>query len=250
MKTPTDVLLFVPNLIGYFRVVCSIVCFVLMMTYPTMAMEAITLYILSFAGDLFDGWAARKFNQCSDYGALLDMVTDRCSTAGLLFVLGCEAAAKASAMEASEQPTGLSLDQQPIVFQFLLMLDVASHWCQMHATLSANHAGHHKSKESNADKSLLVQWYYEKYWFFGYLCVGAEWTYVCLYVLNHTSVDSWIGWLSLGCLRICLPGCVLKQVVNIAQLQSACFLVAARDAAKHNKDDRNSNSEGTSTKKE
>jgi phosphatidylglycerophosphate synthase len=30
---------------------------------------------------------ARQLNQCSDVGGLLDMVTDRCSTLGLLFVL-------------------------------------------------------------------------------------------------------------------------------------------------------------------
>ena len=30
---------------------------------------------------------ARKFNQCSSFGSMLDMVTDRCSTLGLLFIL-------------------------------------------------------------------------------------------------------------------------------------------------------------------
>ena len=49
--------------------------------------SAIASYIYSFAADLFDGMAARKFNQCSTFGGLLDMVTDRCSTLGLLFIL-------------------------------------------------------------------------------------------------------------------------------------------------------------------
>lgn len=31
--------------------------------------------------------AARRFNQCSNFGGLLDMITDRCSTLGLLFIL-------------------------------------------------------------------------------------------------------------------------------------------------------------------
>lgn len=35
------------------------------------------LYVLNFAGDLVDGFAARLFNQSSNYGATLDMVTDR-----------------------------------------------------------------------------------------------------------------------------------------------------------------------------
>ena len=50
----------------------------------------IILYLLSFIGDLFDGMAARKFNQTSKFGGLLDMVTDRCATLGLLFVLSHE----------------------------------------------------------------------------------------------------------------------------------------------------------------
>jgi CDP-diacylglycerol--inositol 3-phosphatidyltransferase len=34
-----------------------------------------------------DGWCARKFNQVSTFGAVLDMVTDRVSTACLLVIL-------------------------------------------------------------------------------------------------------------------------------------------------------------------
>jgi CDP-diacylglycerol--inositol 3-phosphatidyltransferase len=51
---------------------------------------AIGLYILSFAADLVDGWAARKFQQTSQFGGMLDMITDRCSTMGLLYVLGTQ----------------------------------------------------------------------------------------------------------------------------------------------------------------
>ena len=52
--------------------------------------EGISLYVLSFVGDLFDGMAARKFHQTSKFGGLLDMVTDRCATLGLLFILSGE----------------------------------------------------------------------------------------------------------------------------------------------------------------
>ena len=45
---------------------------------------------MSFVGDLVDGHAARKFNQSSEFGGMLDMITDRCSTLGLLFALSCE----------------------------------------------------------------------------------------------------------------------------------------------------------------
>ena len=88
--TARDVLLYVPNLIGYGRVILTIVSFVLMIFHPNRWFLALWLYIASFVGDLFDGLAARKFDQCSTYGGLLDMVTDRCATAGLLFVLAGE----------------------------------------------------------------------------------------------------------------------------------------------------------------
>ncbi len=67
-----------------------------MICSPTHWIIAITCYVASFVGDLFDGMAARKYNQCSAFGGLIDMVTDRCSTAGLLCVLS---------REYSEEPT-------------------------------------------------------------------------------------------------------------------------------------------------
>jgi hypothetical protein len=38
------------------------------------------LYSISCLLDAADGWAARKYNQSSSFGAVLDMVTDRCCT--------------------------------------------------------------------------------------------------------------------------------------------------------------------------
>ena len=83
----TNVLLYIPNIIGYLRVVLTLLSLSIMICYPHQWIIAIICYVSSFVGDLFDGMAARKFNQCSTFGGLLDMVTDRCSTAGLLCVL-------------------------------------------------------------------------------------------------------------------------------------------------------------------
>ena len=88
--TAENVLLYIPNIIGYLRVVLTLLSITLMIIFPMQWKIAIICYISSFVGDLFDGMAARKFNQCSTFGGLLDMVTDRCSTAGLLCVLSRE----------------------------------------------------------------------------------------------------------------------------------------------------------------
>ena len=88
--TANEVFLYIPNLIGYLRVACALLSFILMICFPERWVVAITLYVASFVGDLFDGIAARKFDQCSAFGGLLDMVTDRCATAGLLSALSKE----------------------------------------------------------------------------------------------------------------------------------------------------------------
>jgi hypothetical protein len=88
--TASDVLVYIPNLIGYLRVALTLTSIVLMICSPGHWVIAIACYVASFVGDLFDGMAARKFDQCSSYGGLIDMVTDRCSTAGLLCVLSRE----------------------------------------------------------------------------------------------------------------------------------------------------------------
>ena len=210
MTTATDVLLFVPNLIGYSRVLFTLTSFVLMLHFDEQWVIAILFYFLSFAGDLFDGIAARKLNQTSTFGGLLDMITDRCSTLGLLYVLG------------------VLQESFRLVYLLLIVLDISSHWCQMYSSIGS---GHHKSKESNTGRNFIVRWYYQYYAFFGYLCVGAEFTYIFSYVLHYLSPESTILFPAFTLLfRLMLPGCIMKQIVNVFQLSSACYLVAAQDA--------------------
>ena len=124
-------------------------------------------------------------------------------------------------------------------FLFLILLDISSHWCQMHSTMMSSVEGkqqtrHHKSAESNADRNILVRLYYQYYWFFGYCCVGAEFTYICLYIRQYVNAESFLATINTALLYACLPGCVMKQVVNVAQLTSACHAVAAYDAHERN----------------
>ena len=88
--TADDVLVYIPNIIGYLRVALTLISITLMIRSPERWDVAIICYVASFVGDIFDGMAARKLNQSSTFGGMLDMVTDRCSTAGLLCVLSQE----------------------------------------------------------------------------------------------------------------------------------------------------------------
>lgn len=145
------------------------------------------------------------------------MVTDRCSTLGLLFVL--------------------ALDYEHsllrLLFLSLCLLDISSHWCQMYSTSSLGK--HHKSEKGNQGRHFLVRWYYKYYIFFGYLCVGAEFTYVLTYVLQFTKDYPRIHPILTWILVFVMPGCFLKQLVNVMQLSSACYAVAEYDAKTKNK---------------
>ncbi|TMW60211.1 hypothetical protein Poli38472_000253 [Pythium oligandrum] len=202
-KNPTPVFFYVPNLIGYVRVVLSLYSlYVALDDYKT----SVLCYALSFVCDYFDGFFARWFNQCSNFGAVLDMVTDRCSTAGLLVILSH------------------LYPKYMIVFLYLLILDFSSHWYQMYSA-----KGHHKTV---ADRNLLLRLYYNVYPFFGYCCVGTEFFYILLYVLHFDPAYVIPGTafpLEKLAFYVCLPACVLKNIINVAQLASAAHAVAQDD---------------------
>nr|GLL16509.1 probable CDP-diacylglycerol--inositol 3-phosphatidyltransferase 2 isoform X3 [Ipomoea trifida] len=72
--TPTTVYLYIPNIIGYMRILMN--CCAFAICFKDKMLFSI-LYFISFVCDALDGWFARKFNQVSTFGAVLDMVTDR-----------------------------------------------------------------------------------------------------------------------------------------------------------------------------
>ena len=229
MITANNVFWFIPNLIGYSRVVCGLAAFVLWMIFPQSWLWGLLLYLGSFVGDAVDGWAARKWDQCSTFGSVLDMVTDRCATLGLLQILTAEF---------SHIPDSSLLNQVcPLVLVLLATLDISSHWCQMYASLLTK--SHHKSAEANQDANPLVQLYYANYYFFGYLCVGAELTYILALVFVKTLPSSAVPMLTWV---IILPACVMKQLVNVAQLLSACRAIAQHDADLYNQKHRGTTS--------
>jgi len=62
--------------------------------------------------------------------------------------------------------------------------------------------------------------------------VGTEVTYICLYLLCHLNGEENKTLLNVChfVLAFCVPACIVKQTVNIAQLSSACYAVAENDA--------------------
>ncbi|XP_059154103.1 uncharacterized protein LOC131939662 [Physella acuta] len=66
------ILFYIPNIIGYVRIMLAAGAFI---NYDNPG-TFVVLYTTSIALDGIDGYCARKFNQCSKFGAWLDVVVD------------------------------------------------------------------------------------------------------------------------------------------------------------------------------
>jgi len=200
-----NVWLFVPNLIGYIRVLLLFVAFWAAEEWPWLFAAA---YALSELLDSWDGYAARTFGQCSRFGAVLDMVTDRCSTAALIVIL------------VTFYPSYAK------VFAFLIALDLTSHYAHLYSSLSKGLTSH---KQTDENTFTLLRLYYSNKYLLYVLCFGNEQAFVALYLLHH--FPNWHSpYLSnlsvpLVLFFLALPVCAAKQFMNLLQLAQA-----ARDA--------------------
>ncbi|EDN05659.1 CDP-diacylglycerol-inositol 3-phosphatidyltransferase PIS [Histoplasma capsulatum] len=160
-----NIFLFYPNIIGYFRVFLAIASLYYMPLHPR---TCSLLYSISCLLDALDGVAARHFNQSTTFGAVLDMVTDRCTTACLLVFLS------------SAWP------RWAILFQGLISLDLASHYMHMYATLTMGGSGQSHKKVDSSRSWILYQYYNSKTVLFVF-CLFNELFFIGLYLLSFSS---------------------------------------------------------------
>lgn len=191
-----QVLVYIPNLIGYARVALTIVALAVAHSTPNVTLA---LYLCSFVLDELDGRAARAFNQSSTFGAVLDMVTDRLSTAGLLFVVGTVVAQTGGAWHRRSLPLAL------------LWLDLASHW--YHCQASAMAGSHHKVRFAQARG--LLAFYYNKRIFMGALCIGAEVAVVAWYAALWKADTCWLAQPAPHALTNAVPAALLEVIARL-----------------------------------
>ncbi|KAK5164486.1 phosphatidylinositol synthase 1 (CDP-alcohol phosphatidyltransferase1) [Saxophila tyrrhenica] len=164
-QTDENIFLFVPNLIGYSRVVLALASLYFMPLHPR---RCSFLYSVSCLLDALDGWAARKFKQSTRFGAVLDMITDRCTTTCLLVFL------------ATAKPA------YSMIFQGLISLDFASHYMHMYATLCMG--GQSEShKNVSAERSWVMNLYYTNKTVLFVACALNELFFIALYLLCFSS---------------------------------------------------------------
>ncbi|KAK7752898.1 phosphatidylinositol synthase 1 (CDP-alcohol phosphatidyltransferase1) [Diatrype stigma] len=124
--------------------------------------------IFLFWPNVIDGYAARYFQQSTRFGAVLDMVTDRCTTSCLLVFLSS------------------AFPRWAIVFQSLISVDFASHYIHMYATLAMGGSDtSHKSVDKS--RSWLLNLYYTNKAVLFTCCALNEVFFIGLYLLSFSS---------------------------------------------------------------
>ncbi|XP_061701274.1 CDP-diacylglycerol--inositol 3-phosphatidyltransferase isoform X2 [Syngnathoides biaculeatus] len=164
-------------------------------------------YMLSQLLDAFDGHAARALNQSTQFGAMLDMLTDRCATMCLLVNLA------------------LLYPSYAFVFQLSMCLDIASHWLHLHSSVIKGSASH---KNIDLSGNPLLRVYYTNKVVLFLMCLGNELFFCLLYILHHMEQPSGLIYCALV---VCGVVCVLKSSINLVHLVTASQNMAAIDAA-------------------
>lgn len=212
-KEEVNVFLFVPNLIGYARVILMFFAFFYMLD-KDMYQITVFCYMLSQLLDAFDGHAARALNQCSKLGAMLDMLTDRCSTLGLIMALG------------------MLYPKCFFLCQCYAVLDIASHW--LHLT-AANIAGT-SHKQIDLSQNPFLYYYYQNRIVLFSMCAGNEIFFSVSYLLYFSS-GPMISGLSIFTILwyITAPVMVIKSVISLIQLVAAAKNVVSVDVVEHSR---------------
>ncbi|KAI1102010.1 CDP-alcohol phosphatidyltransferase-domain-containing protein [Jackrogersella minutella] len=160
-----NIFVFWPNIIGYSRIVLAIASLYYMPLHPR---TCSILYSISCLLDALDGYAARHFQQSTKFGAVLDMVTDRCTTSCLLVFLSS------------------AFPRWAIIFQGLISIDFASHYMHMYATLTMGGSDtSHKSVDKS--RSWLLNLYYTNKTVLFICCALNEIFFIALYLLSFSS---------------------------------------------------------------
>lgn len=206
MTESENIFLFVPNIIGYGRVILAIISFYFMKTNHIIASWC---YIISALLDAVDGHAARYFNQGTKFGAMLDQLTDRVGTTCLLTVL------------CVFYPSYL------FWFQLSIAIDISCHWIYLHASLLQGKTSH---KFIDMSENPIMKLYYTNRIVLFVMCAGNEAFYAALYLLYFTEGPTFIG-MSLFRLVMYLsaPIAIVKTAISLLHGYVACINLSTID---------------------
>jgi CDP-diacylglycerol--inositol 3-phosphatidyltransferase len=178
--------------------------------------KAAVFYIIGSGLDAADGYAARYFKQGTKFGAVLDMVTDRFATTLLLVMLS------------------VLYPSYTFVFQFIIAVDIVSHWMQMYSSLLRGGQSHKDDEKFNF---VMALYYYRPVLFL--MCAGNELFFAMLYLVYFTSGPTVTFIWSFGLWKVLLfisfPICFVKNCINLVQLVQASQAIAEYDTEERQK---------------
>ncbi|XP_037935319.1 CDP-diacylglycerol--inositol 3-phosphatidyltransferase [Teleopsis dalmanni] len=205
MTEHDNVFIFIPNLIGYARIILAVIAFWFMSTNYIISGWC---YVISALLDAVDGHAARAFNQSTRFGAMLDQLTDRCGTMGLLVTLS------------------YFYPKYMFWFQISIAIDVACHWLYMQTSVVVGKTSH---KAFDVNENIVMRIYYQKD-VLTFMCCVNELFYVCLYLLNFTYGPLILGASTFKILAfITAPFAILKSLISCVHAYVASIDLAAVD---------------------
>ncbi|KAM3963889.1 LOW QUALITY PROTEIN: phosphatidylinositol synthase [Aphomia sociella] len=186
-----NIFLFVPNIIGFARIILALISFYFM---PTNCILACTCYVTSALLDAFDGHAARYFNQSTKFGAMLDQLTDRAGTACLMMTL------------ASFYP------QYTFWLQLSLTIDITCHWLYLHTSTLQGKTSH---KFIDMSENPIMHVYYTNRTVLFCMCAGNGF-YAALYVMYFYTGPTVFG---IGLWKLIalasMPVAVVKAAISV-----------------------------------
>ncbi|XP_033121598.1 CDP-diacylglycerol--inositol 3-phosphatidyltransferase-like isoform X2 [Anneissia japonica] len=202
-----NVFLFVPNVIGYMRIVLALAAFYFMTTNYVITSFC---YLLSGLLDAFDGHAARHYNQSTKFGAMLDQLTDRLAL--MCFCIGLS----------------VIYSEYYFLFQLSSALDIASHWLHLH---QSNLSGRSSHKLIDLSGNPILRIYYTSKPVLFIMCCGNELYFCMLYLVYFTEGPKFL--FDMGLFRllmyISLPIMLVKALISLVHLITASKNMVAID---------------------
>ncbi|XP_015592937.1 CDP-diacylglycerol--inositol 3-phosphatidyltransferase [Cephus cinctus] len=206
MTETENIFLFVPNIIGYGRIILALISFYFM---PTNYVISSWCYIISGLLDALDGHAARYFNQSTRFGAILDQLTDRVGTMCLLVTLS------------------QFYPRYTFWFQLSMAIDIACHWIYLHTTLLQGKTSH---KFLDMSENPIMRLYYTNRQVLFVMCAGNEAFYAALYLLHFTEGPILVG-ISLirAVAYISAPIAFVKTLISVLHGYVSCINLSIID---------------------
>ena len=194
------VLTLIPNLVGYFRIALLIAVLFIAFSHPVLTF---VLYFIGGNLDAVDGYLARRLNQTSKIGTILDYATDRASDIVVFMIL------------ATVYPHWWS------VFVLLLMLDIFSHICQVYSTVFSTQKSH---KLIGRSQGSLLSLYYTNRAVLYFTCASHDLWLGCMYLLHFYPMH-WLFVLQF----FLLPGFIFKVIIHLMQIWAVFHRVSAEE---------------------